>query len=92
MLENGGFEDRDIRKIEQRMSALNEAISADQSLGKQFRLGHSYVTTPSGTKIDDPVVWFREVVETEIAPLLREYWFDQTETAENHEKRLVEDL
>ena len=92
MRENGGFDDRDLRKIEQRMSALNEAISADQSLGKQFCLGHSYVTPPPGTKIDDPVVWFRELVETEIAPLLREYWFDQTKTAENQERRLLEDL
>jgi 5-methylcytosine-specific restriction protein B len=76
MHEQGGVDDNHLRKIEQRMTVLNEVIAADQSLGKQFRVGHSYVTTPPGVGIDDPVTWFREVVETEIAPLLREYWFD----------------
>src|SRR5271165_7464310 len=30
--------------IEQRIRALNEQIAADARLGKQFRIGHSYVT------------------------------------------------
>lgn len=92
MREQGGVDDNHLRKIEQRMTALNEVIAADQSLGKQFRLGHSYVTTPPGDRIDDPVTWFREVVETEIAPLLREYWFDQTRTAEDQARRLLDDF
>ena len=92
MNEQGGIDDRQLRNIEQRMTALNEAIAADQSLGDQFRVGHSYVTTPPGARIDDPVSWFREVVDTEIAPLLREYWFDQTNTAENQARRLLEDF
>ncbi|MCY4481986.1 MAG: AAA family ATPase [Spirochaetaceae bacterium] len=90
MREQGGVDEDISRKIEQRMIALNEGISSDQSLGDQFRVGHSYVTTPPGVKIDDPVAWFREVVETEIAPLLREYWFDQTKTADDHQRRLLE--
>ncbi len=90
MREQGGVDENISRKIEQRMIALNEGISSDQSLGDQFRVGHSYVTTSPGVKIDDPVAWFREVVETEIAPLLREYWFDQTKTADDHQGRLLE--
>ena len=36
------------------------------------------MVTPSGEEeIHDPVSWFRQVVETEIGPLLEEYWFDQ---------------
>ena len=92
MHEQGSVDDHSLRKIEQRMTALNEAIASDHSLGKQFRVGHSYVTTPPGARIDDPVSWFREVVETEIAPLLREYWFDQTKTAADHARRLLEDF
>ena len=92
MREQGGVDDNQLRKIEQRMTALNEAIASDQSLGGQFRVGHSYVTTPPGAKIGDPVSWFREVVDTEIAPLLREYWFDQTKTADDHQRRLLEDF
>ena len=88
----GGVDDNHLREIERRMTALNEVIAADQSLGEQFRVGHSYVTTPRGGRIDDPVIWFREVVETEIAPLLREYWFDQTKTAEDQTRRLLEDF
>ena len=92
MHEQGGVDDNHLRRIEQRVTTLNEAIASDQSLGKQFRVGHSYVTTPPGTRIDDPVSWFREVVETEIAPLLREYWFDQTKTAEDQERKLLADF
>ena len=50
------------------------------------------LTTPPGARIDDPVSWFREVVETEIAPLLREYWFDQTKTAKDQERKLLEEF
>lgn len=92
MHEEGGIDDRQLRKIKQRMTALNEAIASDQGLGDQFRVGHSYVTTPPGARVDDPVSWFREVVDTEIAPLLREYWFDQTKTAEDQARRLLEDF
>ena len=92
MREQGGVDDSQLRKIEQRMTALNEAIAADQSLGDQFRVGHSYVTTPRGASIDDAASWFREVVDTEIAPLLREYWFDDTKTADDQARRLLEDF
>ena len=92
MRTQAGVDDDILRTIEQRMTAVNEAISSEQSLGDQFRVGHSYVTTAPGVKIEDPVAWFREVVETEIAPLLREYWFDQTKTADDQEMRLLEGL
>lgn len=62
-------------KIAGRMSALNKQISDDKSLGVQFRVGHSYVT-PRAEPILDPAGWFRDVVETEIIPLLEEYWYD----------------
>jgi 5-methylcytosine-specific restriction protein B len=62
-------------KIAARMTALNKQISDDKSLGAQFRIGHSYVT-PRAEPIPDPAGWFRDVVETEIVPLLEEYWYD----------------
>ena len=61
---------------------MNQTIAGDNLLGHQFRIGHSVVTPVGGAAIDDPVEWFRQVVETEIAPLLDEYWFDQTGRAE----------
>jgi 5-methylcytosine-specific restriction protein B len=66
--------------IRDRMLALNETIAQDRSLGPQFRVGHSFVT-PGDEDIADPRKWFVEVVDTEIAPLLDEYWFDAPDQA-----------
>jgi 5-methylcytosine-specific restriction protein B len=64
-----------------RMTALNDMIAQDRSLGPQFRVGHSYVT-PGDEEIPAPRAWFAEVITTEIAPLLDEYWFDAPERAQ----------
>ena len=52
---------------------LNNAITADESLGDGFRIGHSYFCT------DDEVTdeWLKSVVEYEVIPLIKEYWFDE---------------
>ncbi len=76
--------------IEKRIQSLNDEISADASLGPQFRIGHSYVTPPCGASIDDGRNWFRQVVETEIGPLLDEYWFETPDKAEQARQRLLE--
>ena len=67
--------------IEHRLSLLNQTIAADSLLDRQFRVGHSVVTPSGEDNIHDPVSWFRQVVETEIGPLLDEYWFGQPDTA-----------
>ena len=92
MREQGGFEDSLLQKVAERMDELNKVVSADAGLGAQFRVGHSYLTVARNTQIDDPPKWYREVVETEIAPLLREYWFDQTDKADAQEKTLLADF
>ena len=78
-----------VRLIRDRMAALNTQISEDSELGKGFEIGHSYFV-PGGTeKIgDDAYGWYAEVIETQIAPLLREYWFDNPDKA----KQAIEDL
>ena len=78
--------------IEERITSLNEQIAADRTLGPQFRVGHSYVTPPEDTPIDDPHEWFSQVVETEIGPLLNEYWFDDTQKAESAKSELLAGL
>lgn len=92
MRDHAELDDAFLRKIEQRMIALNDEISADHSLGKQFRVGHSYLTVPPKTRIASPEAWYREAVETEIGPLLREYWFDQPDKADAREKHLLADF
>ena len=62
------------------MQALNAAIAADRALGAQFQIGHSYVTPHE--PVHDAQAWFAEVVQSEIGPLLHEYWFDTPERAD----------
>ena len=78
--------------IEQRLTALNQTISDDDLLGPQFRVGHSVVTPSSETPITNPVQWFTQVVETEIGPLLDEYWFDAIDRARSAKEDLLKGL
>ena len=84
-----GIDSEVLIEIEKRLSALNNEISADSSLGPQFRVGHSYVTPPFGVPISDAREWFRQVVNTEIGPLLDEYWFDALEKSQKARERLL---
>ena len=81
-----------LSKVEQRLTALNQRITSDSSLGSQFCIGHSYVTPTPGTQIDNPTEWFRDVVDTEIGPLLDEYWFDNADAAQAAKSELLSRL
>ena len=85
-----GIDSEILVEIEKRLIALNNEISADTGLGPQFRVGHSYVTPPFGIPISDAREWFRQVVDTEIGPLLDEYWFDALEKSQKVRERLLE--
>jgi len=85
-----GIDSEILVEIEKRLIALNNEISADISLGSQFRVGHSYVTPPFGIPISDAREWFRQVVDTEIGPLLNEYWFDSLEKSQKARACLLE--
>ena len=87
-----GIEIAFLEDVELRLNALNQTIANDSLLGPQFRVGHSVVTPSGGQMIDDPVSWFRQVVETEIRPLLEEYWFDQLGRASEEKEKLLQGL
>jgi 5-methylcytosine-specific restriction protein B len=70
-----------IDQIRTRVQALNTTIAAHRSLGSSFEIGHSFFT-PNETQSDGRQ-WFLGVVDSEIEPLLREYWFDEPRTAED---------
>ena len=71
-----GVEPAVVDRIVGRMSWLNGVIRAEAAnLGPGFEIGHSFFC-PAGTEDGLGLDWYRAVVETEIAPLLREYWFD----------------
>jgi MoxR-like ATPase len=76
------------QRIVQRMGQLNEAISSDRvNLGPSFRIGHSFFTPTAS--VSDPERWYQRVVETEIFPLLEEYWFDDPAKAEQWRDQLL---
>lgn len=79
-----------VADIERRIADLNEQIAADARLGKQFRIGHSYVTPAHRLEAGDTKKWFQQVVETEIGPLLDEYWFDAPDEAQKAISRLTQ--
>ncbi|MGE4352571.1 MAG: AAA family ATPase [Oscillospiraceae bacterium] len=66
------------------VEAMNRAISEDASLGSGFRAGHSYFCTSE--IVDD--AWLSDVVEYELLPLIREYWFDEPSKVEQWSQRL----
>ena len=55
------------------MENLNQAIASDESLGEGFCIGHSYFCNlkeaTNGT--------LSRIIEYEVIPLLKEYWFDE---------------
>ena len=86
-----GFDESVLSDIQDRVSNLNETIESDPKLGKQFRVGHSYVT-PSPSSATNPGTWYRDVVESEIGPLLDEYWFDDLDKATQERDNLLNGL
>ncbi len=90
--EQCGLDAEFLGDIERRLTTLNQTISDDDLLGPQFRVGHSVVTPSNETAITDPVQWFTQVVETEIGPLLDEYWFDATDRARSAKADLLKGL
>lgn len=80
-----------VADIERRISDLNDQIVSDARLGKQFRIGHSYVTPPYPLEGGETKKWFRQVIVTEIKPLLEEYWFDAPSESLKALDRLMKD-
>ena len=54
---------------------LNSQISDDDTLGKGFCIGHSYFCNMSPDELNDDKLSC--IVEYELIPLLKEYWFDE---------------
>ena len=76
------------RFISDRMGKLNETIRRDRELGPGFQVGHSYFV-PDDEGPAPTEEWYRHVIDTQIAPLLCEYWFDSPEDVENEVAKLT---
>jgi 5-methylcytosine-specific restriction protein B len=75
-----------IDRIIDRIKSLNSIIEGDRNLGKGFHIGHSYFCHPPVN--DDFEKWYRDIIEFEISPVLREYWFDDSPKSEDQIQRL----
>ena len=65
-------------KIITKISKLNKVIEKESlDLGKGYRIGHSYFTPTK--EISDTNLWYENIIKMEIEPLIREYWFDESE-------------
>lgn len=81
LLKGRGATDGLLGKVRARLDALNETITKDaRNLGKGYCIGHSFFCPHGEVAADE--AWYRDVVEFEIAPLLREYWMDDEPRAE----------
>lgn len=65
-------------KLIETVKKLNTDIRNDESLGKDFCIGHSFFCFDDN--IDDYLL--KSVVDYEIIPLLNEYWYDEIDKVE----------
>lgn len=54
------------------VAGLNAAIDKERDLGERFRIGHSFFCPAPGQQPD--AQWYHEIIQTEIKPLLAEYF------------------
>ena len=69
-LDNSRFEAL-VREVE----SLNRAIAEDESLGEGFCIGHSYFCNMEVDSCTDAAL--ASIVDYELIPMLKEYWFDE---------------
>lgn len=75
-------------KLINSVEKLNDAITEDDSLGEGFCIGHSYfcdLPKDSKTELDKAL---SRIVEFELIPLLKEYWFDEQDKVRDWETKL----
>ncbi|TXJ40530.1 AAA family ATPase [Brachyspira aalborgi] len=84
-LENKNIDKDLINKIIEKFTKLNETIKSDKTLGKGYTIGHSYFCNRKNLNKED----YEDIINYEIAPTLREYWFDNEDKAEKEIKELL---
>jgi hypothetical protein len=80
-----GLNDDRINKIVDAVIQLNEIIAKDDSLGSGFCIGHSYFCNQKGCND----MWLSNVIEFDIIPMLREYWFDNDKKFKEESEKLM---
>jgi MoxR-like ATPase len=89
LLQKLGVDRALVVQIQDRIGGLNHRIADDPQLGRGFCIGHSYFCQ-AGDLVRDRA-WYSRIVRTELAPMLREYWFDDRKRADEEAQRLALD-
>ena len=79
-----GLENDKFNKLIDCVINLNQKIADDDSLGEGFCIGHSYFCDIEEIKENT----LTDIVEFEIIPLLKEYWFDEPSKVKEWSDRL----
>ena len=68
------------------VESLNEHIAEDESLSEGFCIGHSYFCNITPEELDSTKL--SGIVEYELIPLLKEYWFDELQNVSEWSDKL----
>ena len=79
-----GLHSETLNRLVDCVKELNQEIALDRSLGKGFCIGHSYFCGQDNCTDE----WLHSIVDYDILPILREYWFDDTAKLERWESIL----
>lgn len=89
VLEQKGVAPELVTRIVVSMTDLNAEISGDKTnLGPGFCIGHSFFV-PSDTSGSLDGKWYEEIIESEVRPLLEEYWSDDLDHADKAIAKLL---
>lgn len=86
MIDKTKLSRKSLEKIRHVMNNLNQYIAKEEMLGNAFTIGHSYLTCDS--VIPDAMSWYKDIIDSEIKPLLEEYWFDDSNKLDTALKKL----
>ena len=82
--ELANYDSEPLNRLVAQVAQLNEEIASDRSLGRGFQIGHSYFCDLADTTDET----LESIVDTEIVPMLEEYWFDDEEKIRSWQKAL----
>jgi len=66
--------------ISNAVKKVNDLIGQDNNLGEGFLIGHSYFCDYDMEQ--EEKVWWKEVIDFELKPLLEEIWFDENKNVD----------
>ena len=82
------FKHTNLDKVLNIIRVINDDIEADESLGKGFKIGHSYFCNLENGEDAELL----EIIDCEIVPLLEEYWIESNAKVKGYFQNLHEAL